>query len=192
MDQYFRLSALDDEIIGCFDYLPTEEFPEPRPEDVGDPFVKNPGERIQGWPEAPSATHRLHWTGQTHSWIQTASLAQLKQAKRDEITRQRIAADTDRFTYGGKEIKTADKDMFDMLIANARMSKGMPSNWPGGWKTMDNSYVPIATVAAWDAFFIAMYDAGIVNFQRSQFLKGKIETATTAAEVEAITWEITE
>ena len=143
-----------------------------------------------GWPAAPTPTSVLHWQGGSFVWKETATLDEIKAAKSAEITRDRIATDSDRFVYQGLSIRTADKDIFDLLIADARISKGqgMPPNWPGGWKAIENSYVLINTVDEWNAFFIAMYDAGISNFNRSQQLKAQVSAATTAAEVTAIQW----
>lgn len=121
-------------------------------------------------------------------WVETADIPALKLRKRSEITQKRLAADADRFTYQGKEIRTAEKDILDLLISDARWNKGKPLNWPGGWLTIDNSYVAISTKAEWDAFFVAMYDAGISNFQRSQQLKARINAASTPEEIAAITW----
>jgi hypothetical protein len=116
------------------------------------------------------------------------SLESMKDRKRAEITRDRLAADADHFIYMGKAIRTANKDMTDLLVTDARMSKGMPANWPGGWKAIDNSYVIISTLEAWDTFFVAMYDAGIGNYNRSQELKALIEEATTIEQLTAISW----
>jgi hypothetical protein len=140
------------------------------------------------WRERPSKTARMVWDGVAAVWEETASLDELKVAKREEITAQRLLADADHFIYAGKAIRTADKDMMDLLIADARIRKGFPINWPGGWKAIDNSYVPITTIAEWDAFFIAMYDTGIDNFNHSQGLKMQIDAATTPEEVAAIQW----
>jgi hypothetical protein len=131
----------------------------------------------------------------------TLSLAQLKDKKRAEITRDRLLADADHFDYSTtnaegeqivKAIRTADKDMTDLLVADARISKctdgGMPSNWPGGWKAIDNTYVMISDRETWDAFFITMYDAGISNFSHSQTLKAALEAATTPEEIAALHW----
>lgn len=142
----------------------------------------------------PTPTSVLHCIEGAVVWVETASLAEIKAAKSAEITRERIATDSDHFTYQGQggqslSIRTADKDMFDLLIADARISKGgMPPNWPGGWKAIENSYVPISTVEQWNAFFIAMYDAGIDNFNHSQQLKARISAATTPEQVAAIHW----
>lgn len=146
----------------------------------------------KGWPPAPSDTAVLHVLDGNLQWVETATLEEVRQRKRQEITACRIAADNDHFVYQDKMIRTADKDMFDLLVADARINKctdgKMPPNWPGGWKAMDNSYLPISSPDAWNAFFIAAYDAGIGNFMKSQSLKQQIDSATTFQEIEAIKW----
>lgn len=146
----------------------------------------------KGWPVAPTPTSVLYMLNGALQWVETATLDQLKQSKRQEITNCRIAADNDHFVYQDKMIRTADKDMFDLLVADARINKctggQMPPNWPGGWKAMDNTYLPISTPDAWNAFFIAAYDAGIANFTKSQSLKQQLDAAQTPADVAAIHW----
>lgn len=147
---------------------------------------------VTSWPATDSPTKELHIdaAGELY-WVETATLAQLKEYKTAEITSQRLAADSDHFVYQGHAIRTADKDMFDLLIANARIMMSapqMPTNWPGGWKDINNSYLIISTVDQWKAFFIAMYDTGIVNFMYSQQLKAMIFAAQTPEAVAAINW----
>jgi hypothetical protein len=147
----------------------------------------------RGWPKPPTDTSRLHFVDGLIQWVETATLDELKAKKREEITQQRLAADGDHFLYLDKAIKTADKDMFDLLLTDGRMNKcpdrTMPANWVGGWKAIDNSYLVIPTRDAWDAFYIAMYDAGISNFRHSQDLKAQIDAATTAEDLTLISWE---
>lgn len=162
---------------------------EPAPFARGQDYRLLPGK--PDWAARPSATSKMNYISATVApeWVEIATLDEIKAAKSAEITRDRIATDSDRFTYQGLSIRTADKDMFDLLVADARISKGgMPPNWPGGWKAIENSYVPISTVAEWNAFFIAMYDAGISNFTHSQQLKALVGAATTPEQVAAIAW----
>lgn len=134
---------------------------------------------------------------------QTASLDDLKDRKRAEITRARLAADADHFTYEvssvndegetvtvTKEIKTADKDMIDLLTTNSYVTLfgEFDETWPGGWKAMDNSYVLIATVEEWKPFFKAMYQKGIANFRKSQTLKAEVDAAETVEALQAVSW----
>ena len=65
----------------------------------------------------------------------------------------------------------------------------LPDEWPGGWKRMDNGYVPIVDVDTWKMFYKAMVDQGMTNFQKAQALKQRVAEATTVQEVYAIKWE---
>ncbi len=163
--------------------LPTESYPTPI---NGGTLVEVSGPAGA----CPSTTSKLKLVEGELVWAETLSLSEIKAAKTAEITAERLLVDGDHFVYGGKSIRTADKDIFDMLIANSRitMSNSLPSNWPGGWKTIDNSYIPISSVSEWNSFFITMYDTGINNFYHSQSLKSAIANATTIAEVQAIVW----
>lgn len=138
---------------------------------------------------APTPTSELRCVDDAPQWVETAPLAAIKERKRAEITAARLTADADHFTYQGVKIRTADKDMTDLLVADARISKGqgMPPNWPGGWIGVDG-IVQISTKEEWDPFFVAMYDAGISNFMYSQQLKAEIEDAATTEQVLAISW----
>ena len=53
---------------------------------------------------------------------------------------------------------------------------------------MDNSYIPIADVAAWKAFFASMFAAGNANFAHAQALKAQLASASTPQAVAAIVW----
>lgn len=137
---------------------------------------------------APTPTHEARWLDDRPQWIETADLPALKLRKRAEITQDRLAADADHFVYQGKAVRSAEKDILDLLIADARWNKGKPANWPGGWLAIDNSYVIISTKEQWDAFFIAMYDAGIDNFMWSQQLKARVLAAQAPDDLAAIQW----
>ena len=119
-----------------------------------------------------------------------AALAKAKVEKNLRINAWRETANKTSFTFLGKQVAVDDLSTKDILFANAEiLNRGvLPANWVGGWKTMDNSFVPIATVAAWRDFISAMYGQGVVNFARSQTLKAQLESATTLADVEAIKW----
>lgn len=64
----------------------------------------------------------------------------------------------------------------------------LPPEFPGAWKAEDNSYYPIASVAAWKAFYASMVAAGTENFAHSEALKAQLAAAATAEEVAAVVW----
>lgn len=118
------------------------------------------------------------------------ALEDLKAAKNAEINTARLVANRGTFTHAGKvfacdELSRSDIDGANGMIANLG---AMPPGWPGGWKAVDNTVLPIATVADWKAFYGSMFASGNANFIHSQDLKTALAAATTAAQVAAIVW----
>lgn len=138
--------------------------------------------------------------GVSEGWAVTAAgvfsqpasptLAQLAEAKNTEINAWRLKANRGTFGHAGKifacdELSRSDIDGANGMIANLG---AMPPGWPGGWKAVDNTYLAIATVADWKAFYGSMFASGNANFVRAQDLKTALAAATTAAQVAAIVW----
>lgn len=119
-----------------------------------------------------------------------ASLLELKDAKRSEINAARLAANFSMFTHAGKQIACDQLSRSDIDGANGFVSLHgvLPPGWPGGWKAMDNTYVAIASVNDWKAFYSSMFAAGNANFAKAQTLKNQLDAATTAEEVALIAW----
>lgn len=117
-------------------------------------------------------------------------LAQLKAAKNAEINAARLAANLSTFQHAGKAIACDQLSRSDIDGTNGFVAlySAMPPGWPGGWKAVDNSYVAIATVNDWKAFYGSMFAAGNANFAKAQALKAQLAAATTAAQVAAIVW----
>ena len=114
--------------------------------------------------------------------------ARLKQYKK--INAWRLAANNTTFTYKGKEIDCDALSRSDIEGTNGIiLNQGkMPLYGPGGWKTRDNSYVAISTVADWHAFYEAMYNQGLMNFAKSQAMKVRIAAATTLEAIRNEKW----
>lgn len=125
--------------------------------------------------------------------VDLRSLSDLKLAKNAQINAARLAASRTSFIFNGKAIACDELSRSDIDGINGTVSlnQAMPSNWVGGWKAMDNTYVSIPDVATWKLFYGAMVDKGTANFAHAQQLKGRLATASSAAEVAAITWEQT-
>lgn len=138
---------------------------------------------------APSPTSRLTWNAGAPAWVETATLDELRAAKDGEINAAREAANRS-FVYATKTIRCLPLDRSDIDGTNGYVSLFgvFPDNWPGGWKAQDNSYVAIATVDDWKAFYKAMVDQGNVNFHHAQDLKTQLANATTTDQIAAITW----
>ena len=139
-------------------------------------------------PVQPSPWHRLHWG--TLQWVDQRTLDMAKAAKRAEINAARNAANTSTFTFGGKQIAAdglSQRDIDKVALKVARSGQ-LPADFPGAWKAVDNTYVPIPDVATWDAFMDAMIAQGTANFTRAQARKAAIESATTVGEVDTVVW----
>jgi len=117
-------------------------------------------------------------------------LAELKAAKNAEINAARLAANFSTFTHAGKQIACDQLSRSDIDGTNGFVSLygSMPPGWPGGWKAVDNTYVAIATVNDWKAFYASMFAAGNANFAHAQALKAQLDAAATAEEVATIVW----
>ena len=119
-----------------------------------------------------------------------ALLESAKAAKREEINAARLAANTSTFTHAGKsfacdQLSRSDIDGTNGFVA---LYNALPPGWPGGWKAVDNTYLPIATVAEWKAFYTSMFAAGAANFAHSQALKAAVDTATTLEQLNGVHW----
>jgi len=122
--------------------------------------------------------------------LRAPSLAALKVKKNEEVNACRLAANFTTFPHAGKvfscdALSRSDIDGANGMIANLG---AMPPGWPGGWKAVDNTVLPIATVADWKAFYGSMFASGNANFIHAQDLKTALAAATTAAQVAAIVW----
>lgn len=150
---------------------------------------------------APVLTDKGHWQQQwevvprfeTEADADAAVAADLelrKAGKRAEINEARLAANFSTFTHAGKvfacdQLSRSDIDGTNGFVA---IYGALPPGWPGGWKAMDNTYLPITTVADWKAFYSSMFATGSANFAKSQGLKAQVESATTAEEINSIGW----
>lgn len=119
------------------------------------------------------------------------TLDSAKARKNAEINAAREFANTDTFTYEGKAIRCRPLDRSDIDGTNGYVALfgTFPEGWMGGWKCADNTYVPIATVDDWKAFYKAMVDCGNANFRYAQQLKARLAVADTQEEIAAIKWE---
>lgn len=118
------------------------------------------------------------------------TLETAKAEKSLEINEARLAATYTSFTHAGKTISCDRLSRSDIDGTNGHVTLfgAFPSGWPGGWKAVDNTYVPILTVEQWKDFYASLTSQGTANFNHAQQLKAQLAAATTLAEVEAITW----
>lgn len=125
-----------------------------------------------------------------------AHLAVLRDYKHKQINKWREEANFTYFIYQGKRIacdrlSRSDIDGTNGEIVGTAVITGtpaMPLGWVGGWKTMDNSYVPITTPEQWKAFYSAMFNCGSMNFAKSQYLKHIVDTSSNLQMVLDLNW----
>ncbi|MEW5942524.1 MAG: DUF4376 domain-containing protein [Pseudomonadota bacterium] len=117
-------------------------------------------------------------------------LNDLKLVKNIEINAARALANTSTFVHGGKvfscdQLSRSDIDGMNGYVA---LYGALPPGFPGAWKAVDNTYLPLADVEAWKAFYTAMVATGAANFAHAQELKAQLAAATTPEAVAAIVW----
>jgi hypothetical protein len=142
------------------------------------------------WPDPPYPKAVLHWVDGAFQWEDVRTLAESKTMKNEEINAARLAANRSGFVFSGKQIAADElsRSDIDAVAAIVARTGALPVDWPGAWKAVDNTFIPIADVATWDAFYAAMYATGLANFATAQGLKAQLASATTAEEVMAISW----
>lgn len=118
------------------------------------------------------------------------SLDETKAEKNAEINAARASASAGTFSHGGKMFSADAVSRSDIDGVNGYVAThdALPPGFPGAWKAVDNTYLPIADVAAWKAFYSAMVAQGVTNFLHAQELKAQLAAATTPEEVAAIKW----
>lgn len=115
---------------------------------------------------------------------------ELKAAKNAEINAARAVANTSTFAHGGKAFSCDQLSRSDIDGVNGYVAiyGALPPGFPGAWKAVDNTYLPIADVEAWKVFYTAMVAQGAANFAHAQELKAQLAAATTPEAVAAIVW----
>lgn len=143
----------------------------------------------QGWIQAGESRIGDLWDGSKFT-PPPIDLTALKATKNAEINAARLAANFSTFPHAGKAIACDQLSRSDIDGTNGFVSLygALPPGWPGGWKAVDNTYVPISSVDGWKAFYSSMFEAGNANFAKAQALKTQLEAAATAAEVAAVVW----
>ena len=118
------------------------------------------------------------------------TLEELKAVKNTEINAAKAAANTSTFDHGGKTFSCDSLSRSDIDGVNGYVALygALPVAFPGAWKAVDNTYLPIADVDAWKVFYTAMVAQGTANFAHAQQLKAQLAAATTPEGVAAIVW----
>ena len=144
---------------------------------------------LQGWVPAGDSRIGDMWDGQKFT-TPVVDLTSLKELKNSEINEARLAANFSTFPYSGKVFACDQLSRSDIDGTNGFVSLygTLPPAWPGGWKAVDNTYISITTVQDWKDFYSSMFAQGNANFIHAQALKDKLQLATTAKEIQEITW----
>lgn len=117
------------------------------------------------------------------------TLQDFKAEKRLKINEWRQIANFT-FTHQGKEFACdllSDKDIVGTMGSLTLLGE-FPPGWPGGWKAIDNTYLPITTREQFEDFYRSMCARGAANFAHSQVLKDAVAAATTPEALDAIVW----
>lgn len=142
-----------------------------------------------GWIPAGESPIGHLWDGEKFT-PPVVDIVALKATKNAEINAARLAANFSTFPHAGKAVACDQLSRSDIDGTNGFVSLygTLPPGWPGGWKAVDNTYVPISSVADWKAFYSSMFAAGNANFSKAQALKDQLEAATTPEEIQSVTW----
>lgn len=134
---------------------------------------------------------REKWTIKaTPAAVLAERLAAVKVAKIAEINAWRDEANSSHFTHMGKRIAVDAMSTKDLTgtAGYIQFFGELPPDWPGGWKTMDNSYIAITSIEGFKALYASMVGQGTTNFMRSQFLKSQVQASASVNQINAITW----
>jgi hypothetical protein len=118
------------------------------------------------------------------------SLADMKAAKNAQINQWRLEANSSTFPYAGKMIACdpLSRSDIDAVANHIALFGGFPSEFPGGWKAVDNSIIPMPAIADFKALYQSMTTQGVANFAHAQQLKLALENADTLVQIDAIVW----
>lgn len=119
-------------------------------------------------------------------------LATLKASKNEQINAWRAAANLSTFPHAGKQIScdALSRSDIDGVANNIALFGVFPEGFPMGWKTTDNTMIPLADVDAFRAMFASMTAQGTENFNHAQALKVQLAAAITPEDVAAIEWGV--
>ena len=115
----------------------------------------------------------------------------LKRAEKNtQINLWRATANSSTFTHAGKTIACdpLSRSDIDAVAGSIGLTGSYPTSFPMQWKATDNTYLQLADVDAFKAFYASMVAQGTANFIRSEQLKAELAAASTPNEIDAITW----
>ena len=190
---YARVREIDDVVVSQSGHPITGGVgpPAPAPEEPG--YLYFPLTEPIDWTKRSSETSVLKWNGGDPGWEEVLTIEQLRAEKNQAINAWKLEANNTYFQFAGKQIAYGESDRVEIQAINnvVLLTGAMPvhPDWPAAWKTIDNAWVPLPDLEMWTAFNLAIAARGTEHFKRAQQLKGVLASATTVAEIEAITWE---
>jgi len=115
---------------------------------------------------------------------------ELREAKNEEINAARAAANLSTFPHEGKRFAcdSLSRSDIDGVANHIALFEGFPEGFPGVWKAVDNTMLPLVDVDAFRAMYASMTAQGAENFNHSQELKAALAAAGTPEEIAAIQW----
>ncbi len=115
---------------------------------------------------------------------------ELRAAKNEEINSARAVANLSTFPHEGKRFAcdSLSRSDIDGVANHIALFDSFPEGFPGGWKAVDNSMLPLADIDAFRAMYASMTAQGAENFNHSQELKAQLAAASTPEEIAAIQW----
>lgn len=122
--------------------------------------------------------------------IPVPNLQAMKAAKDEEINTWRAAANLSTFPHSGKVIAcdALSRSDIDGVANSVALFGAFPEGFPGGWKAVDGTFIPLPDVDAFRAMYASMTAQGTTNFAHAQALKLQLALADTPQEVAAIVW----
>jgi hypothetical protein len=122
--------------------------------------------------------------------VPTVNISALKVRKSLEINAWRAAANMSTFPHAGKlfACDSLSRSDIDGVANHISLLGTFPQDFPGAWKAVDNTYLPLPDIEAFKAMYSSMTTQGTANFTRSQELKALLEQATTPEEISALMW----
>lgn len=118
-------------------------------------------------------------------------LMRSKAAKKNLVNTWREQANNTSFFHEGKEIDcdSTSRGDIDAVAGNIALTGDFPEGFPGAWKCLDNTYIPIQNTQAFKQMYASMTRQGTLNFMKAQQLKAQIDNATDIQALNAIKWE---
>jgi hypothetical protein len=127
---------------------------------------------------------------QEHLQAEADRLVQAKAERLADINRWRAEANATTFPFAGKHIQCDALSTVDILgtALSIALTGAFPPDFPGAWKALDNSYIPLPTVEDFAPLYSAFTQRGSLNFMHAQDLKAAVAAATTVEQVAAVVW----